>query len=271
MDAEDFDTACQMFEDSFGLDPAVGTVMNLAVCEEKRGHLARSWERWQQALGLLDENDDRVSYALMQIESVEARLAYLTIRPEEGAPSGLTVRRDDVPLGGAGLGQELPVDPGEHVVVAQSPGHEPRKYKLSLTVGERKELLVTAGDAVRDEGSAGAGNARKTAGIVALGVGALGLGIAATTGVLLPSQHKKVEQDCPSKSCNEEGLKALSGAKTLVALNTVGFIAAGVGAVTGVTLLLTLPKKEKDPVRSGSPRSVSVGLFGSGIQVNGNF
>lgn len=271
MGAEDFDTACQMFEESFTLDPAVGTVMNLAVCEEKRGHLARSWERWSQALGLLDENDDRVSYALMQMESVEARLAYLTIVAEQGAPSDLTVRRDDIALGGAGLGHELPVDPGPHVVIVESRGYQPRRYEISLEVGERKELVVTVGNAVHDEGGAGSANTRKTAGIVALGVGALGLGVAVTTAVLLPGQHEKVEDACPAKSCNEEGLRALSGAKTLLALNTAGFIAAGVGAVTGVTLLLTLPKKEKDAPRAGSARSVSVGLFGSGIQVNGNF
>src|SRR5690606_27555049 len=96
MDREDFDAACQMFEESFVLDPAVGTVMNLAVCEERRGHLARSWERWHQALDLLDEDDERVSYAVLQMEAVEVRLAHLTIVAQKGAPDGLSLRRDDV-------------------------------------------------------------------------------------------------------------------------------------------------------------------------------
>src|SRR5688572_29192458 len=52
--AENYDSACQFFLESLSLDQAVGTVMNLAVCEEKRGHLTASWERWHQALRLLD-------------------------------------------------------------------------------------------------------------------------------------------------------------------------------------------------------------------------
>ncbi len=86
---EDYDLACQMFEESFSLEPAVGTVMNLAACEEKRGHLSESWERWHQAIDLLDPSDDRVGYAVLQVESIESRLAHLTIVLEKDAPSGL--------------------------------------------------------------------------------------------------------------------------------------------------------------------------------------
>lgn len=272
MEREDFDAACQMFEESFSLDPAVGTVMNLAVCEEKRGHLARSWERWHQALGLLSEDDERVSYAVIQMEAVEGRLAYLTIVAEEGAPPGLTFRRDDVVRGGASFGLELPLDPGKHVITVESPGHEPKRYAVALEVGERKELAVTAGRPLDASGASADPSPRKTIGIVALGVGAVGLGMAITTGVLLPGQHEKVEQGCPAKSCSEEGLQAVSRAKTLLAMNTAGWIATGIGAAAGITLLLTLPKNEQSPTRaSAGARTVGVALLGTGVRVFGDF
>lgn len=272
MEREDFDAACQMFEESFSLDPAVGTVMNLAVCEEKRGRLARSWERWHQALDLLDEDDERVSYAVIQMEAVEGRLAYLTIVAQMGAPPGLVFRRDDVVLGGASFGQELPMDPGKHVITVESPGHEPKRYTVALELGERKELAVTAGPPSDADGAGADPNPRKTIGVAALGVGAVGLGLAITTGVLLPRQHEKVEQGCPAKSCSEEGLQAVSGAKTLLALNTAGWIATGVGAAAGITLLLILPKNEKSPPpASTSARTVGVALLGTGVNVFGAF
>jgi hypothetical protein len=246
--------------------------MNLAACEEKRGQLARSWERWHQALDLLDEGDDRYSYAVIQLEAVEGRLAYLTIVAQEGAPRGLSLRRDDVVLGTAGLGRELPLDPGKHIIIVESEGREPRKYKASLEVGERKELAVTAGRPVETDGETSKADPRRALGIAALGIGVVGVGLAVTTSALLPGQHQKVEAGCPDRSCTDEGLRALSGAKTLLALNTVGFIAAGVGAAAGITLLLTLPKNEGDASKAKKPeKTIGVALLGDGVQMFGNF
>jgi hypothetical protein len=272
MDASDFDVACEMFQESFDLDPAVGTVMNLAVCEEKRGHLARSWERWRQALGMLDESDDRMGYAAIQMEAVEGRLAHLTIVAQDGAFNNLTVRRDDVLLGEGGLGEELPVDPGTHVIVVESPGHEARRYTLTLEAGERRKMAVAPGPQEEREGFFSRPSSRKTMGAVAFGVGAVGLGTAVTTGILLPGQHEKVLEGCPNKSCTSDGSQALTRAKTLVALNTAGWIVAGVGAAAGITLLLTLPKETPHPADSSRHETtVGVSLLGNGIQVFGDF
>lgn len=284
MSEDDYDRACKIFEESFALDPAVGTVMNLAVCEEKRGHFAESWERWHQALGLLSEDDDRVGYAKTHLEAVEGQLAHLAIVPREGAPKELTIRRDDIVLGAAVFGQKLPVNPGAHVVTVESPGHAPRTYTFSLKTGESKELVVAPGRLKKPDDSAPqARNIRKGLGVAALGVGAAGLGVATATGFMMPAQHRKVEAGCPQETCTPEGAKELSRAKTLLAINTVGWIATGVGAAAGVTLLLTLPKSDEkakkaslaigiDPARKpSSDRTVGVVLAGSGLQLFGSF
>ena len=44
MSAHDYDTACQRFAESNRLDPAVGTLLNLGVCEAARGRVATAWE-----------------------------------------------------------------------------------------------------------------------------------------------------------------------------------------------------------------------------------
>src|SRR5690606_2054720 len=43
------EAACARFEASLALDPAVGTLLNLALCFEERGMLASAWARYREA------------------------------------------------------------------------------------------------------------------------------------------------------------------------------------------------------------------------------
>jgi len=288
MAESDFDAACQFFTESLSLDTAVGTVMNLAVCEEERGHYTAAWERWHQALRLLSPDDDRVIFADQKLESVAEKLAYLTVRLPPGAPQGLTIQRDGISLGAASLGEELPADPGKHVVTVQSPNYETRTFSISLDPGDHETLVVMQGSpkkAARKEGKDGV-EARRVGGYAALGVGAAGGLMALVSGVLLPSQDNKIEANCPNKQCNETGDKAVSQARTLLALNTAGIIVAGVGAATGTVLLLTLPKKPNPSApqkeraerrrsdqaqRSASMPSLALGCSATGLNLSGQF
>lgn len=299
MAESDFETACRMFAESLALDAAVGTVMNLAVCEEQRGHYTAAWERWHQALRLLSPGDDRVLFADQKLESVAQKLAHLTLRLAPGAPSGVTVRRDGVALGAASLGQELPADPGKHVVTVESNQHEKKTYTFSLDSGDHKELVINVGRLKPVEKEVNPKNvqARRIGGYTALGVGVLGAGTALVTGLLLPAAHRQVEDTCPDMVCDDKD-QALSEVRTLLAINTAGFVIAGVGLATGSVLLLTLPRnpnksaqkdraqrREKDKKdraesahaeRAFEPngayaRSVKIAPWGTGLQVFGEF
>lgn len=288
MAESDFDAACQFFIESLALDAAVGTVMNLAVCEEERGHYTAAWERWHQALRLLSPDDDRVIFADQKLEAVAEKLAYLTVRLPPGAPAGLTVRRDGILLGSGSLGEELPADPGDHVVTVQSPNYETRTFRIALDSGDHETLVVMQGNPKKKprEKSDESVQARRIGGYAALGVGAAGAIMAVVSGVLLPAQDQKVEANCPDKRCNDTGDQAVAQARTLVALNAAGIVVAGVGAVTGTVLLLTLPKKPNaaDPRKERAQRRatdkeqrsalfmpLSLGLSGAGLNLSGQF
>ena len=55
MKRADYALACPSFERSLALDPALGTLLNLAVCEEKRGRLGQALARYRQFVELAAE------------------------------------------------------------------------------------------------------------------------------------------------------------------------------------------------------------------------
>src|SRR3954454_5915906 len=79
MKKRDFLGACPKLEESLRLDPAVGTLMNLAECEERIGRTASAWQRWGAAADELPARDRRRQAALSRARSLEMRLARLSI------------------------------------------------------------------------------------------------------------------------------------------------------------------------------------------------
>jgi hypothetical protein len=87
---------------------------------------------------------------------------------------------------------------------------------------------------------------RKTLGFVVLGVGGAGLVLGGITGGLALSKHSEIEQACGDGHCRpaqEPMLRSkVSAYETVGALSTIGFIAGGALAATGVVLIVTAPR-----------------------------
>jgi hypothetical protein len=93
----------------------------------------------------------------------------------------------------------------------------------------------------------GDGSTQKTIGFVALGVGAAGLLVGGITGGLAVSKHGEITESCPDGHCpqgSQGRFKTdVDSYNTLGTLSTIGFIAGGALAATGVILMLTAPRK----------------------------
>jgi hypothetical protein len=135
--------ACPKFAESYRLDPATGTLLNLAHCHESQGKLATAWLEFSRALPLArrDGRDDRVRFAQERLAIIEPKLSYLTVvAPPE--PSDLEVHVDDAALPPAAIGVPTPVDAGDHMIVARAPGRKP--YSERVHVGDdAKKVTVT--------------------------------------------------------------------------------------------------------------------------------
>jgi len=263
----DYATACLKFGESYRFDPAVGTLLNIADCSERRGLLAAAWQAFSQAAEQLPKEDRRRQVAEGRAAALAPRLPRLSVTLAPGAPAGTKVLRDDVELGSGSLGTALPLDPGEHAVVVKAPGREDRRYAVSALEGQPLSLVVEPGPALpqaeappvaqpeprpvspekpREAGGLGA---MRVAGIVVGGVGIVSIGAAIATGLMLPGKQRVVDEHCDTnRFCDAEGYEAAQSGQTLSTVNTITWIAGGVAVGAGATLfLLGGPGREDEP------------------------
>ena len=240
MEAKDYRQACPKFAESQRLEPASGTLMNLATCEERLGKLASAWQHWKEAIDALPPADDRIPFARGRVNDLEKKLPRLRVTLSGGAAK---VFRDDIELGPASQGVMLPVDPGPHVVTVQMPGHLPEKATIAVAEGEEKQIEVHPGP-IDPNADANVGVAVKprprTLGWVVGGIGLAGVGTAVATGVLLVDKRSKIEASCPDKVCStQESVDLAASGKTLLVVNTVAWVVGAVGLGLGAYLVLS--------------------------------
>jgi hypothetical protein len=141
------DEACEKFTSSQRLAPAVGTLLNLAVCREKQGRNATAWSLFADAEAEAVRAGDKVRATLARDhESKLAPELKKVVIEVPTPPQGMVVELDDVALPPGALGTEIPIDPGDHELVVTAPGKKAwSQAKLNLgpsamTVHVRVEL-----------------------------------------------------------------------------------------------------------------------------------
>ena len=143
----DVATACAKFDESQRLDPAIGTLINVAACQERLGRTATAWQSWRAAADQLGTTDQRRPLALKRAAALEKVLPRLivTVGPDLIDDAAVEIRRDGIRMGRASLGLPLPLDPGPHLVTVVAPGRQMARYELSIRPRENRTLLVAPG------------------------------------------------------------------------------------------------------------------------------
>lgn len=141
-----YDEACPKFAESQRLDPATGTLLNLAACHERQGKLATAWLEYSDAIvaSRRDARDDRVQYASERVAELEPKLSRLTLLLAPDADvTGLAIELDGASVGRAVIGAPTPVDPGPHTVKVSAPGKRGRTLNVEVAaVADQKSLLI---------------------------------------------------------------------------------------------------------------------------------
>ncbi len=244
--------------ESLRLDPKAITLLNLADCEERVGKLADALGHWVDArVRAQTEGAEAIgSEAERRAKELEPRLARLTIVLARGAPSDAKVTRDGLELGAPSLSLPLPIEPGTHKIVVRAAGRVDRTVDVTLTEGESKRVEVEVGPVdptPRAEAPTSpppnttadaAPSSLHPLVFVGFGVGAVGLGVGAVTGVMALGAGSDAKTACPNGVCRDQ--KALDDAtsgQTLGTVSTIGFVVGAAGAAVGIYGLTLKPKK----------------------------
>jgi hypothetical protein len=260
MQAGEWGAACTKFKESYRLDPAPGTLLNMGDCEERLSHLAQAWQYFREAEARLGQ-DDRAQLARQRAAAIEKRLAFVTFKLPANAPSDTRVVRDDVELTTTALEVALPLDPGTHVVRVVAKGRVETRITLELFEGERRAVPLALGAPLppsatkKDETaplatttepkeSKEAPAAREGASPLAyVAFAAAGVGLVATgigTWQVLDAKSV-IDRDCTNGECGREGVDAADRGKVFSAVATIGAGVAVVGLAVGVYLLVKNP------------------------------
>jgi hypothetical protein len=277
----DWEKACAQFAESQRLDPAPGTLVNLADCEEHRGLVTSAWTHFAEVETQFKPGDARAAYAHEHAIALEKRVPRVTIRLQAGAPSSARIFRDEEELKAASLGVPLPVDPGKHVVSVKV-GTAEARFPFTAVESQNAEVLAVAPAEVatapaKPEVAATpakpiepppppvdkpAPGDNRTLGWALVGAGGVGLAVGGITGVLALSNASKVKDTCGPDylTCNAESVNNASTGKTMATVSTIGFVAGAVFLGAGLYFVISSPAKTTASIAVGP---TSAGLRGT--------
>lgn len=261
--------ACKKLEASYALDPALGTLLNIADCLERTGRTASAWLRYREAAGMALQKGQREREAIARekVAELEPTLCRIVVRAPK---SGGAVRRDGVTVAPTAFDLPVPVDPGKHVVELEEQGRVVARRDVDLAARATRpcgDTIVSFDDVVASS-SAASGNAydvtapkrglgsTRVIGIAlgGLGIGALGVG----TGFGLAAISAKSDADrlCNAAGCTASGHARMVQAGERADVATVGLVAGGALLVAGAILWFvgappgsTAPESASAPLR----------------------
>ncbi len=263
MEGGRFAQACLKFAESYRLDPAAGTLINLAVCHEKEGKTASAWGEFRQALAEAKRMNrpEREQLAKDAIARLEPDLAYLSIVvPAPVRVPGLQVLRNGVPLLAGAWDTELPIDPGSNEISATAPDYLPESK--TVTIEKKQHLTVTLDPLTyhppeKPPPPFWTAQRKLGAGIFAGGVAVTAVGV--VFGVLTLNEKKTSDNNCPSFDnelrCTSAGSSAMSSAKTDAWVSDFGIGLGAAALISGGVLFALGGEKQEE---SSSPPPVGV-------------
>lgn len=230
------------------------------------------------------------------LDAARPRIAGLTIKV--AAVEQLSVRIDGNPLAVALLETEIPSDPGEHSIEASAPGFLKVTTRVSVTDSEKKTVTLTL---TRDPNAASAlakpaavepapgelataqharsasepaslvpsspppASPDRTGAYLALGMGAVGLGVGSALGLMTMNQRQDLKETCPADVCPPAQQDALDSAKRLGTFSTVAFGVGGASLVLGTVLFFTAGPSTVDRAAAPVRRQAGLSLLRAGV------
>jgi hypothetical protein len=248
----------------------------------QQGKLVRASELYRQAL-LLQPNElwigslqqDAQRKSKDELAELMPRLGRLKIEVKGAPLVEVEVSIDEIGVPTSLIGVNQYVDPGKRRVVAKRGTATIEKIVTIVESGRQEVVLELASQPVspvlvmksesKHPAAVSKSNTMRTLGWVGLGMGAAGLALGATTGILVAVKHSDVSADCPGSSCDPEKVSpgTTDSYNTMRSVSTIGFVVGVASAAVGVSLLLTTTRSSDNPSVSAWLGPSTAGLRGA--------
>lgn len=273
--------ACPKFAESAKLDPRVGTLGQLAACEERLQHLVSARAHWQQAANLARaQGDQRLSLAEKELTRIDAMVPKVRIVIPSDAPREMTIRLDQLQVGLSSIGVPIPLDPGSHTITVLVSGKPAWNKTVQLRANgavtpieipmldENEDADAPAGPTAPPVAGSSTGT-MTTVGVVAGGVGIVGLAVGAYFGGVAQAKlDDSNDLGCTEdNSCPEPAAERRDDARTAGDLSTIFFLAGGALLAGGITLWILDDGDDSPSVGA----TVTTGPSASGLSLHGAF
>jgi hypothetical protein len=290
--------ACAKLAESERLEPAGGTLLNLAFCHEKEGKVATAWREFADVAEVSRASrPDRVKIAEQHRRALEPKLARLTLRvPVDARVDGLAIAIDGVARVQETWATAEPIDPGEHRVRASAGGHRSWETSIAIAEAEQRTVDVPALDVDAPIAAPAAPiviapptpsrapsvlapvapvvrrSPPPVAAYVVTGAGVVALGVGAYFGIRAMQQSSDANRDCGTTDCRTStGVTLNDDAQRSARWADIAIGAGLVGVGVGVVWLLSAPSTEAMPTHATLRLTPTIAPDRAGLGLVGTF
>jgi hypothetical protein len=254
-DDKQYEAACAAFDESERIDPQLGTLLNLALCQEKIGKMAAAWHEYNVGAVWAEQRGqhERQAWALRRAVEVGRHVAIVVLDVPPAA-EGYTIELDGGAVAPSAWGTPLAVDPGDHVVRISAAGHRSRQLGLRVPEGPVTQSLAVPKLEIRTEASAALPSdeltpderargvsGRKVLGLAGIGIGIAAVGVGSYFGVRTFSKKNDASSHCAGTECDATGVMLQDDAHRSATASTVLFAVGAASVGLGVLLVWTAP------------------------------
>ncbi len=269
--AKEYALACTAFEQSQASDPAIGTLLNIALCYETWGKPTAAYRWYVEAEQMAKQHaDDRLKGAQAKVEELAPKVPYLIVEIPKDADPATTFMLDGNEIERAKIVEEQLVEPGKHTILARLANRPPKETIVDVQPGEKKRVTV---DVPRPEVKLIVKGGQRKKGTFYGGVGMLvgggvALGVAGYVSLVARQDYADALVGCPMNTCEtRDAFDATRSARNKA--NAMTFVGAGGVALVGVGLWFVLTSKTPKITEKQIVLSPQVGPDSFGVTLGG--
>jgi len=267
--------ACDKFDQSLRENPAaIGTLLNVALCDEKLGRVASAFAKFSEARDRAKEQNlpEHQRAAEDHLATLAPDVPHIAFKLTEALPE-TTLLVDDRVIAVDQI-SDVAIDPGERVVVVSAPARLPYRATIVVARAEHKTIEIPAlAKSVTVRSSRRLiGKIATAAGVVVLGVG-IGVGVHANSLYQQQFDSGMCTHTPTGDHCGVDGQRNTEHALSLGDTGTIVGIVGGAVAVAGLVVWLTAPSSTSPASRERAKLSVvpQLGPSSVGVTALGQF